>query len=88
MPLVADYLGGVEVRSITFAPGPGASSSGSGAKVIDLTELLTRSLKGAKAGAAAKKGARAAPKAGKAAAKKTTRAKAAPARKSEERRAA
>ncbi|MCT8176022.1 Ku protein [Variovorax sp. CY25R-8] len=63
------------------APGPGA-------KVIDLTELLTRSLKGAKAGAAAKKGARAAPKAGKAAAKKTTRAKAAPARKSEERKAA
>ena len=63
------------------APGPGA-------KVIDLTELLTRSLKGAKAGAAAKKGARAAPKTGKAAAKKTTRAKAAPARKSEERKAA
>jgi len=63
------------------APSPGA-------KVIDLTELLTRSLKGAKAGAAAKKGARAAPKAGKAAAKKTTRAKAAPARKSEERKAA
>ncbi len=60
-----------------------------GAKVIDLTELLTRSLKGAKAGAAAKKGARAAPKAGKTAAKKTaTRAKAAPARKSEERKAA
>ena len=49
---------------------------------------LTRSLKGAKAGAAAKKGARAAPKTGKAAAKKTTRAKAAPARKSEERKAA